>query len=199
VTTPDHSRRDDEGEDSPQTSSPRVIPAAAILHQEGVIAVIAVVALWFREGGLAKALDASVPMASAIGLGAAVGLAGFGLLWLVRAVGPLRDLEAWQGKMVAGWSSADVAAVAVFSGLAEEALVRALLQPILGLVPAALLFALLHIVPDRKLWFWPILAFGFGLVLGVVFEYAGYPAAAAAHIVINALSLSRLRGSAEAG
>jgi len=54
---------------------------------------------------------------------------------------------------------------ALLSGLAEEALLRALLQPVIGLVPAALLFAVLHLVPDRRLWMWPVIALGLGLVL----------------------------------
>ena len=103
------------------------------------------------------------------------------------------DLEAWQRKMVKGWSMTDAAVVAVFSGLAEEALVRALLQPVIGLLPAALLFAALHAIPDRRLWLWPVIALLLGIVLGVLFEHAGYPAAAAAHIVINAISLLRLQ------
>jgi membrane protease YdiL (CAAX protease family) len=86
--------------------------------------------------------------------------------------------------------------IALFSGLAEEALIRALLQPIVGLVPAALVFAALHIVPDRRLWLWPVLALVLGLGLGWVFEHGGYPAAASAHIAINLLSLLRLREAA---
>jgi membrane protease YdiL (CAAX protease family) len=97
--------------------------------------------------------------------------------------------------MVSGWSATDAIAVAVFSGLAEEALIRALLQPIIGLVPAALLFAVLHLVPDRRLWLWPVLALLLGLVLGLAFRIGGYPAAAAAHLLINALAFMRLRGA----
>ena len=83
--------------------------------------------------------------------------------------------------------------MAAFSGLAEEALIRALLQPVIGLLPAALLFAVLHVVPDRRLWLWPVLACALGVGLGMIFEFGGYPAAAAAHIAINAFALLRLR------
>jgi len=79
------------------------------------------------------------------------------------------------------------------SGIAEEALLRALLQPVIGLVPAALLFAVLHLVPDRRLWMWPAIALVLGLVLGVIFSRFGYPAAATAHCAINLLALLRLR------
>jgi len=95
--------------------------------------------------------------------------------------------------MVASWRVADALAVALLSGLAEEALMRALLQPIVGLVAAAALFAVLHIVPDRRLWPWPVMAFGMGLVFGLLFERWGYPAAAAAHAAVNAVGLIRLQ------
>jgi len=95
--------------------------------------------------------------------------------------------------MVRDWTMLDAVAVGVFSGLAEEALIRALLQPWIGLVAAAVLFALLHIVPDRRLWAWPVIALVLGLVFGLVFERWGYPAAALAHLVVNLVSLLRLR------
>ena len=117
-------------------------------------------------------------------------------LWGLRRVPALADLEEWQRNMVRNWSATDAAAVSVFSGLAEEALIRALLQPVIGLLPAALLFAALHLVPDRRLWLWPVLACVLGIVLGVTFEFGGYPAAAAAHIVINAFALLRLQRTA---
>jgi len=172
-----------------------MIPAAALVHQEGVIAVIALVGLSLGSAGIGPSLASRGPLAPALFFGAAVGAGIFVVVWLFRTVGPLRDLEAWQRKMVTGWSAGDAVAVAVFSGLAEEALVRALLQPVVGLVPAAAIFAVLHVVPDRKLWAWPAMALLMGLILGWVFERWGYPAAAAAHIVINAVSLVRLRSA----
>lgn len=177
---------------------PRMIPATALIHQEGVIAVIALVGLSFGSAGIVPALASRGPVASALLFGAGAGVALFLLMWLFRTVGPLRDLEAWQRKMVTGWSAGDAVTVAVFSGLAEEALIRALLQPVVGLVPAAAIFAVLHVVPDRKLWAWPVMALLLGLVLGWVFERWGYPAAAIAHIVINALSLVRMRSQNDA-
>jgi membrane protease YdiL (CAAX protease family) len=176
--------------------TPRMIRAAMVIHQEGVIALIAVVGIWFRDGGFATAFVARGNFLVAVLAGAGAGLACFCLLWMVRAMGPLRDLEAWQRRMVEGWTAGDAVAVAVFSGLAEEALIRALLQPILGLVPAAAIFAVLHFVPDRRLWAWPLMALLLGLGLGWVFARWGYPAAAAAHVMINGLSLTRFRVTA---
>jgi len=179
--------------------APRAVPATLILHQEGAIAVIALIGLALRDDGVAVGLAARGSLAAALLLGCVVGAAVFVLLWLARTLlAPLRELEAWQRGMVAGWSVADVTAVAVFSGLAEEALVRAVLQPALGLLPAAAIFAVLHVVPDRRLWLWPVIALVLGVVLGWLYARSGYPAAAAAHVVLNALSLTRLRLTAAA-
>ena len=140
-----------------------------------------------------QALAPTLPPIASLSIGAAAGLGSSLLLWLVREIPPLRELQWFQQRLVRGWSVSDAVAVAVLSGLAEEALLRALLQPVIGLVPAAGLFALLHLVPDRRLWLWPVIAFALGVVLGVLYGAAGYPAAAAGHIVINACALLRLR------
>jgi hypothetical protein len=181
----------------PEDQPLRTIPAVALIHQEGVIGMIALVGLWFRAEGLTGALSPIGTMTFALFIGVGCGALCAGLFWLLRSLPPLAALEAWQRRMVTGWSVTDAAAVAVFSGLAEEALVRALLQPIIGLLPAALLFAALHFLPDRRLWLWPVLALILGMVLGKLFEIGGYPAAAAAHVTINAVSLYRLQRSAE--
>jgi membrane protease YdiL (CAAX protease family) len=182
--------------ESPDTP-PRAIPAVALLHQEGVIGVIALVGLSVRSEGLVGGLAPRGSAAAGLMIGVLVGVVAAATFVALRHLPALADLEQWQRRMVAGWTITDVAAVSVFSGLAEEALIRALLQPVIGLIPAALLFAALHFVPDRRLWLWPILALVLGLVLGLVFDYWGYPAAAAAHIVINAFALLRLQRTAE--
>ena len=176
---------------------PRAIPATALLHQEGVIGVIALVGLAVRSEGLLGGLAPRGSTAAGLMIGVLVGAVAAATFIALRHLPALADLEQWQRRMVAGWTITDVAAVSVFSGLAEEALIRALLQPVIGLIPAAILFAALHFVPDRRLWLWPILALVLGLVLGLIFEFWGYPAAAAAHIVINAVALLRLQRTAE--
>ncbi len=172
---------------------PRPVRAVALLHQEGVLGLIAIVGLAFRAGGPIPALaPTNAPLAS-LAIGLATGFGSSLVLWLVRKVPPLRELQWFQQRLVQGWTVSDALAVAVLSGVAEEALLRALLQPIIGLLPAAALFAVLHLVPDRRLWLWPVIAFGLGVVLGLLYETAGYPAAAAAHVAINACALLRLR------
>ncbi len=174
-------------------ATPRTIPAVVIIHQEGAIALFALIGLSLRSDGVLAGLAPPASLITAVFGGVAIGVGSFVMLWVLRGLRPAADLESWQRRMVEGWSITDALAVALFSGLAEEALIRALLQPLLGLWPAALLFAALHFMPDRRLWLWPILALVLGLVLGWTFARWGYPAAAAAHITINILSLLRLR------
>ena len=176
----------------PDKAESRSIPPVVLVHQEGVIGAIALIGLAFRGDVLAE-LAARGTALTAVLVGVGAGVGGFSLMWLLRLLPPVKELERWQRGMVRGWTMTDAAAIAVFSGLAEEALIRAFLQPIIGLLPAALIFAGLHIVPDRRLWMWPLLALVLGIGLGLIFEYGGYPAAATAHIAINLLSLMRLR------
>ncbi len=178
---------------TPGPLDPRTVRATAVAHQEGVIGVLALIGLSLTEGGATAALQPTGAWTVAVGVGIASGLPLAGVMWLLRGVPALAELEAWQRRMVASWHVADALAVALLSGLAEEALMRALLQPIVGLVAAAALFALLHVVPDRRLWPWPVMAFGMGLVFGMLFERWGYPAAAAAHAAVNAAGLLRLQ------
>jgi membrane protease YdiL (CAAX protease family) len=181
--------------ESPE-SMPRAIPATVLIHQEGVVGIIALVGLSLRAEGILGGLAPRGSAAAGVFSGLVAGAACAAVVWVLRRLPALAALEAWQRHMVRGWSITDAAAVSVFSGLAEEALVRALLQPVIGLLPAALLFAALHFVPDRRLWLWPALALVLGIILGVIFEFGGYPAAAAAHIAINAFALLRLQRAA---
>lgn len=174
-------------------SDPPAVRAIALLHQEGVLAVVALVGLALRQQGPVAALAPSGGALRSVALGLVAGLGSSLLLWLVRDLPPMTRLQDFQRGLVREWTVSDALSVALLSGLAEEALLRALLQPLIGLVPAALLFALLHLVPDRRLWLWPVLACALGVMLGVLYEHAGYPAAATAHVAVNACALFRLR------
>ncbi len=177
---------------------PQPVRATTLIHQEGVLGVIALAVLAFREGGPAAALAPTPGRLLEGVLVAAVVAAAIVLgLWWCRRLPPVRRLQSFQARLVRSWSASDAAAVALLSGLAEEALMRAVLQPLIGLLPAATLFALLHLVPDRELWFWPVFALALGLVFGLLFERYGYPAAASGHMVLNLLAIQQLRGSPE--
>jgi membrane protease YdiL (CAAX protease family) len=165
-----------------------------LVHQEGLICVVALVGLLLREGDLLDYLAPRSDWLTAIAAGAVAGTGLAAVIWLLRRLGPARELEEWLSDMLRKWSVTDALSVAFISGVAEEALIRALLQPMIGLVPAAVLFALLHIFPDRRLWFWPLMALTLGLIIGLLFEQYGYPAAALAHIIVNAVGMARVCG-----
>lgn len=164
-----------------------------MVHQEGVVALVAVVAMALRENGPFGSLGprGGMPAALLQGVGAGVALAG--AAWCLRKVPALAELETWQRRLVGKWAVTDAMAVAGLSGVAEEALFRAVLQPVVGLWAAALLFAVLHVGPGRRLWAWPVVAFALGLAFGLLFRRAGYPACAAAHVAVNVVGLLRLR------
>lgn len=155
--------------------------------------VLALIGLSLHGPGPATALLPRSTWAAAAGMGVLGAALSVLVLLCLLWIPALRRLERWQAGLVREWSICDVVAVALLSGLCEEALLRALLQEWIGLLPAAFLFAVLHTVPDRRLWMWPVIAFAMGVVFGVLFEYWGYPAAALAHILLNLVSLLRLR------
>ncbi len=171
------------------------IKPTAVAHQEGVVALIALIGLGIRDGSPLSGLAPRLNVLVGVGAGVGAGLAAAAVLWFferLRFPGLVR-LASWQSRMVGHWGVQDAVAVAIFSGLAEEALARALLQPLVGLIPAAVLFALLHLPPEREAWFWPVMAFVLGMGLGLLFERWGFPAAAAAHATVNGTGLLRLR------
>jgi len=87
----------------------------------------------------------------------------------------------------------DCVALAVASGVAEEAFFRGALQPAVGWLPASLIFGLVHFAPRRELLPWTGFALCAGLVLGGLFEFTGnLVAPIVAHVGINAVNLRRL-------
>lgn len=61
----------------------------------------------------------------------------------------------------------------LLAGVAEESLFRGGLQPVLGLVGAALVFGLLHTNLRRDLWAYGLTAFVVGLLFGYGYERTG--------------------------
>jgi membrane protease YdiL (CAAX protease family) len=87
-------------------------------------------------------------------------------------------------------SARDVFILAVASSLGEELLFRGALQPWWGLVPSALVFAVLHIGPGARFLPWTFSAFVIGLVFGGLSRWLGdLGAPIAAHFVINFMNL----------
>jgi len=86
-----------------------------------------------------------------------------------------------------------VVLLALLSGVAEEAFFRGALQPRVGLVAASIVFGLVHFVPRPEFRIWTVFSLAAGFLLGFLFEATGnLVAPAIAHVVINAVNLTRL-------
>ncbi|MFM8978992.1 MAG: lysostaphin resistance A-like protein [Planctomycetia bacterium] len=98
---------------------------------------------------------------------------------LVRMLGPL--------------GVRDALLLALLSGVAEELLFRGALWPHLGLVGTSLLFGLMHLIPHRALWSYPLFATAAGFLLGLLRSESGSVLPPViAHVTVNAINLAWL-------
>ena len=156
----------------------------------GIVALFALGFALFGSGVTRLFGDAAARPAGLLG-GLGVGL-GLVALTRVGASGwpPMtrmtRSLEDLIGPMP--WTTALL--LALVSGFAEELLFRGALWPHLGLIGTTLLFGLVHVLPRRSLWLYPLFATFAGLLLGLVREGTGsvWPPIVA-HVTVNALNL----------
>jgi membrane protease YdiL (CAAX protease family) len=130
-----------------------------------------------------------------LGLGAAAG----GLLlgaWALstRLSDGARRVEAELAALVAELSAGQALSLALISALAEEIAFRGALQSWLGWLPAAILFGLAHLGPGRHFRWWTLWALAAGTLLGLLVAARGtLGGAVVAHLLVNAIQLSRLR------
>ena len=126
-------------------------------------------------------------LALSIGGGLVVALVVVGLTrrW-VRRTQWARNLHVSFRGLLGPMSGTEIAFFALASGVAEEAFFRGAMQPVLGLVPTAILFGLAHVPPSRKLVSWTLFAVVMGLVFGVLFALTGeLIGLVLAHVLIN--------------
>ncbi len=94
----------------------------------------------------------------------------------------------------------DIIILAAASSVGEEFLFRGALQPWIGIVPQAVLFALLHVGPGKKFVPWTASALGMGLAFGLISDATGnLGGAIAAHFTINFLNLRYIVAARESG
>ncbi|MCC6527147.1 MAG: CPBP family intramembrane metalloprotease [Polyangiaceae bacterium] len=112
----------------------------------------------------------------------------------VRRVQWARQLHVELRPLAHGLSLANIVWIAGLSSLGEELFFRGLLQPWLGLLPAAVLFGAAHQVPGPSRWVWVCWALAVGLLFGAVFAGTGsLLGPLIAHAVVNAVNLAYLR------
>ena len=148
-----------------------------------------------EAGGLVPGLffDAGTwPMDLLWGVGAGAALLG---LWLAgRTLLPLaRELERAIADLLGGLTVPDALALALISGIAEEVFFRGAVQGSWGIVPATILFALLHGGPGKPFLLWTLFALIAGAAFGGLLLLRGnLLAPIVAHAVVNGVNLRRL-------
>lgn len=87
-------------------------------------------------------------------------------------------------------SGREILILAVASAVGEELLFRGALQPMIGIWPQAVVFALLHIGPGARFLPWTLSAFAVGLIFGWLFHATGdLGGPIVAHFAINFMNL----------
>ena len=124
-------------------------------------------------------------------------LAGWAILrfsrWATARTGWGQAMAREFRQVLGGLGSGQILALALLSAVGEEVLFRGVLHPRLGLVPTALLFALLHFPYRRAMLPWTLFALAFGLLAGALTNWAGslWPAIWA-HFLVNYFNLHHL-------
>lgn len=177
----------------PQVKRTPVLEWAWIFYL--VLAVGGIVWIGLRQGqiGLALFVDTERwPVDLGLGLGAGAVLSGgweLGRRFMPQA----RAIETQFAEILGPLTTSEAVALAVLSAIAEEFFFRGAVQGAWGLVPAALLFTVLHVGPGRELRLWTVFAAVAGLLLGILVVWREtLMAAIIAHALVNGIGLSRL-------
>lgn len=155
-----------------------------------VFTALSIVFLLVRGVPTRTLLDAPHPLGVQIALGALLGapLAVavvtllLGARWLASfrrvAVAVLDEVRPTRGDMLL---------ISINAGFAEELFFRGVLQPMIGLLAASFVFALLHtgLPRSRNVILFAVYAFAMGVLLGVVAGRSGLVAAMVAHAVYD--------------
>jgi membrane protease YdiL (CAAX protease family) len=182
---------DDETASETDGRRERVLRSAALFYAGLTILalVIGVITdnslLWRRRPE--QILDVAFQFGLGLGLGAAIILASS---LLTRASNWGKSFEAMVQELFGPLAWSDCFFLALLSSLGEELFFRGALQPLLGLYPTSLLFALAHWPRSRELLPWTIMAGMLGLGFGYWTEASGQLAAPiAAHFLVNFVNL----------
>jgi uncharacterized protein len=173
--------------------APPVSRAALIMGLYSALAIVAVVIGAVRGRADIYRLPHATPLRMI--LSPLIGIA-FGLLVVfvtrlaVHRFEWARQLHRSFRGLLGNLHARDIFILAVASSVGEELLFRGALMPWIGLIPSAVVFALLHIGPGLKYLPWTASALVAGLLFGVMFQELGdLGGPIAAHFTINYLNL----------
>ena len=114
--------------------------------------------------------------------------------WSVARYAWAQSLHRELRSVVCGIRASEIILLALLSSSGEELFFRSLLVPWLGVLPAGLLFGLVHQLPGPSRWVWVAWATLAGVGFGVLFALTGsLVGSLLAHALINATNLFFLR------
>lgn len=194
-------RRDPKGAGGPsvaprEPSSPEPVPivrTAALFY--GLL--LAAAMIWAKVVGEPLLFESAAAEVRGVRLGSdfGFGLAAAALVialsdQLTRRTRSGEELAIALAGVLGRRSPLECVALALTSGIAEEAFFRGALQPQVGLVAASILFGVVHFVPRREFLPWTAFAVAAGFLLGWLFDATGnLVAPIVAHATINAVNL----------
>ena len=174
---------------------PRPFPASSVRNAAllyGAMTLVAGLACLPLRAGLQVLALPTAPLAWLAGLGGGALLLAASAL-LERLWPTFHRLGDTMAQLLGPVSAPRALALALLSGIGEEALFRGPLQVALGPLPATLAFAALHGLGNRRLWPWPLFALAAGSVFAALAWHFHSPwPGALAHVVVNAVNLRRL-------
>jgi membrane protease YdiL (CAAX protease family) len=177
----------------PESVDPRTRGAELVrlaLPFYGVVALFAFGYALF-SGVLDRLFGESWPNLAGLGVGVGLGLALVVLSRVgARGWAPMARMTDSLAELIGPVRFWPAMALAFLSGTAEELLFRGALWPHLELPGTTLLFGLVHILPRRSLWVFPLFATLAGLLFGLLREgtQSVWPCVLA-HVTVNALNL----------
>lgn len=136
---------------------------------------------------------AALLASAALGLTLAAGVVAMTRVAVARFVWA-RRLHADLRPVARELSFGQILLLASLSSLGEELLFRGLLTPLVGVLPSALVFGLVHQMRGPSRWVWVGWAVAVGAGLGAIFAATGsLVGPLLAHALVNAVNLSYLR------
>jgi hypothetical protein len=159
-----------------------------------VLALVAVLWIGLRDGGISLALFFGARPHVDLGLGLAAA-ASLRLLWAgaERLLPSARRLNSELAALLGPLSASELLALALLSGFAEELFFRGALQGSVGWLVATVLFALLHTGPGRTFRLWGLFALIAGGLFGALVLWRGnLLASIVGHVLVNAVGLRQL-------
>jgi len=146
--------------------------------------------LWHRPPSGPLHLPVWAALAGGIGLGL---LAHLGGVLAEKRFPWARNFYERLAELIGSATTVEVVVAAAASGIAEELLFRGALLPIIGLVPQAIVFGLMHIGPGKAFRFWPLYAAAMGILFGLLYQSSGLLLATVlAHFTVNYFGLSAI-------